>query len=171
MKHDHILITGDFNMKQIDWETMLVSGTHNSFQYRLFDTINDLFLNEMIKEPTRFRGLDTPSKLDWILIENADCTDNIFVSQTLGLSDHSLISIDYDSIVAKNPDDDTSYYSFYNGDYSAMRDELDSIDWKDHLDTCNSQEAWDLIHNKLTSLIERYVPRKKIHKQHKSSMV
>ena len=49
MKHDHILIRGDFNMKQIDWETMLVNGTPNSFQYRLFD-INDLFLNEMIKE-------------------------------------------------------------------------------------------------------------------------
>ena len=36
MKHDHILITGDFNMKQIDWETMLVNGTPNSFQYRFY---------------------------------------------------------------------------------------------------------------------------------------
>ena len=93
----------------------------------LFDTINDLFLNEMIKEPTRFRGSDTPSKLDWILTENADCTDNKIVSEPLGLSDHSLISIEYDCIVAKNPDDDTSYYSFFNGDYCAMRDELDRL--------------------------------------------
>ena len=161
MRHDHILITGDFNMKQIDWETMLVNGTPNSFQYRLFDTINDLFLNEMIKEPTRFRGSDTPSKLDWILTENADCTENKIVSEPLGLSDHSLISIEYDCIVAKNPDDETSYYSFFNGDYCAMREELDNIDWEDLLDTCNSQETWDLIHNKLTGLIERYVPRKK----------
>ena len=145
--HDHILITDDFNMEQMDWEAMLVNGTPNSFQYRLLDTINDLFLNEMIKEPIRFRGSDKPSKLNWILTENFDCTDNKIVSEPFGLSDHSLINIEYDCAVAKNPDVDTSHYIFYNGDYSAMRDELNNLDQKDHLDTCHSQEAWDSIYN------------------------
>ena len=71
----------------------------------MFDSINDLFLTETIQEATRFRGTDRPSKLDWFLTENDQCIYNKNVGAPLGLSDHALISVQYDCIIEKNPDD------------------------------------------------------------------
>ena len=161
IKHDHILIAGDFNLKQIDWATNTVSGLQSSYQYKVFDAVNDLFLHETIKEPTRLRGSDTPSKLDWILTENPDCVQNICIGPPLGMSDHSLISINYNCITDKDDSDECSSYSYYNGNYNAMRDEFNDINWRDGLERVQTQQAWDLFHNKISGLIERHIPKKK----------
>ena len=39
--------------------------------------------------------------------------------------DHSLISLNYDCVVEKDTDDCQINYSFYNGDYDAMREEYE----------------------------------------------
>ena len=83
MKHDHIIITGDLNLKQIDWVNGTVKGNTARYQYQIFDCINDLFLNEMVKEPTRFRCSITPSTLDWVLTENPNCIQDIVVDSPL----------------------------------------------------------------------------------------
>ena len=105
IKHDHLIITGDFNLKEIDWESRSVKGGTESYQRKIFDCINDLFLNETIKSPTRFRGSDTPSKLDWVLSENPELIHDISISPPLGASDHSLISVNYDCITEKDEND------------------------------------------------------------------
>ena len=60
IKHDHIIINGDFNMKQITGPHEKSVGK-NSFQYKSFDTINGIFLCDDVKQPTRMRGSDKPS--------------------------------------------------------------------------------------------------------------
>ena len=125
-----MVITGDFNLKQIDWATNMVRGEANSYQNKVFDCINDLFLTEIIKEPTRFRGTNTPSKLDWILTNNPDCIQEKCVNSPLGLSDHSLISISYQCITEKDETDDLRQYSYFNGNYSQMKDDFNNIDWE-----------------------------------------
>ena len=161
IKHDHLMITGDFNLKQIDWETNSVRGEANSYQYEVFDCINDLFLTEVIKEPTRFRGTNTPSKLDWVLTNNPDCIQDKKVDSPLGLSDHSLISVSYYCITDKDEADELSHYSYFNGNYTAMKEDFNDINWESELRNKNTQHTWDVIHNKLTGLIERHVPKKK----------
>ena len=160
IKHDHLLINGDFNLKQIDWENHMVRGLQNSYQNLVFDCINDLFLTEVIKEPTRLRGTDTPSNLDWVLTDNVDCILDKVIGQPLGLSDHSLIEVTYQCITA-NETDGSENYSFFNGNYSSMREDFNNIDWQYELENKDTQQTWDIIHNKLTGLIERHVPMKK----------
>ena len=87
IKHEHLVITGDFNLKQLDWAKRELSGEYSSYQYKVFDTINDLFLSENVKQPTRFRGSDTPSNLDWVLSENASCVSEVIIDAPLGPSD------------------------------------------------------------------------------------
>ena len=161
LKHDHIIINGDFNLKQIDWESNHVSGISDSYQNRVFDCVNDLFLTEVIKEPTRFRGTNTPSNLDWVLTENPECIQEKSVESPLGLSDHSMISVTYQCNVEKDESDETNRYSFFNGNYSDMRDDFNNISWDQELNNRNTQDSWDIIHGKLTGLIERHVPKKK----------
>ena len=160
-KHDHMVITGDFNLKQIDWSTHTVRGENTSYQHQIFDCVNDLFLTETIKEPTRFRGTNTPSALDWILTNNSQCIHDIKVGAPLGLSDHSLISLLYQCNLENDDLEDHKHFSFFNGDYKSMREECASIDWNKELENKNTQQTWDHIHSRLTGLIERHVPKKK----------
>ena len=149
IKHDHIIIAGDFNLKQIDWESRQVTGAQDSYQYKVFDAVNDLFLTETVQEPTRFRGSDQPSKLDWVLTENATCVSNMMINPPLGPSDHSLLSLDYYCFLEKDSSDDPSGYSYCRGNYDSMREELDSPDWIGSLQDLSAQQAWDSMSNKI----------------------
>ena len=161
IKHDHILIAGDFNLKQINWESNTVRGEPSSYQQKVFDCVNDLFLYESVQQPTRFRGTNVPSNLDWILTENSNCVENIVVGPPLGMSDHSMISLNYNCITENDETDNDFNYSFYNANYDAMRQEIGDIDWEAEIENMPTQRAWDCFHSKITGLIERYVPKKK----------
>ena len=161
LKHDHIIIAGDFNTKQINWELNSVRGKESTYQYKLFDTVNDLFLKDVVQEPTRFRGSDNPSNLDWVLTENIDCILDKSLDAPLGPSDHSLIKIKYECTIESDMNDDTPHYSYYNGDYDTMRTEFSDAAWTESLDTMDTQQAWDSFHNRLLGLIEKHVPKKK----------
>ena len=161
IKHDHIMINGDFNMKQLNWATREVSGEKNSFQYKLFDTINDTFLCENVKQPTRMRGSDKPSCLDWVLSENPLCISDMMVDAPLGPSDHSLIPFNYDCVIEKCGSDEMHSRSFYNGDYKSMREDLATLNWELEFEGLTTQQSWDKFYGKINGLIERHVPKKK----------
>ena len=42
-----------------------------------------------------------------------------------------------------------------------MREDFNDIEWEKELGNKNTQETWDIIHSKITGLIERHVPKKK----------
>ena len=42
IKHDNLIITGDFNLKQINWELREVGGLKDSYQNTVFNTIDKL---------------------------------------------------------------------------------------------------------------------------------
>ena len=67
----HLLICGDFNMKDIVWSNMSVNP-RNTYVESFIDTIQDLFLFQHIQEPTHFRPGTTPSLLDLVFTNEAD---------------------------------------------------------------------------------------------------
>ena len=66
----HLLICGDFNMKDINWSNMSVNPRNDHVE-SFIDTIQDLFLFQHIQEPTRFRPGTTPSLLDLVFTNEA----------------------------------------------------------------------------------------------------
>ena len=148
-------------MKQINWATREVSGEKNSFQYKSFDTINDTFLCENVKQPTRMRGSDKPSCLDWVLSENPLCISDMMVDAPLGPNDHSLISFNYDCVIEKWGSDEMHSRSFYNGDYESMGENLSTINWELEFEGLTTQQSWEKFYGKINGLIERYLPKKK----------
>ena len=143
LKHDHMITSGDFNLKQIDRESHQVIRSQDSYQYKLLYTVNDLFLTETEHEPTRFRESNQSSKLDWVLTENATCISNIKVNPPLGPSDHSLLSFDYYGFTEKDSNDVSSACSYFSGKYVSMR-ELDSPEWIESILGLDAQEVWDI---------------------------
>jgi hypothetical protein len=66
--YSHILIIGDFNYPDIDWENWNTKGdSTNNHEYKCVETIQDNFLYQHTRKPTRWLGTDTPHILDLIV--------------------------------------------------------------------------------------------------------
>lgn len=63
---DQLLICGDFNFGNIDWETHNIAPGSSSDTQCFYDCIQDCFLEQHVRQPTRKRGHHDPSTLDLI---------------------------------------------------------------------------------------------------------
>ena len=64
-KSSHLLICGDFNYPDIDWECKFFDEISN-IKRQFLDTIQDCQFYQHIFEPTRYRNEDTPGLLDLV---------------------------------------------------------------------------------------------------------
>ena len=53
-EYNNIFIVGDFNYCTIDWK-LRVTRSHSESATRFMTTINYLFLEQIVSEPTRYR--------------------------------------------------------------------------------------------------------------------
>ena len=158
-----LTITGDFNYNVINWQTKELFCSQNHPACKAYDHRNDLFWEELIKEPTRFGHMQNPTRDDWILSNNADRISNIEIGSALGRSDHATINFtidtSFETIETKNN------YQYYKGKYDDMRSELEDTDWQIIASSWTSFEFF------YVGLVERHIPKKKIPKQNQTFMV
>ena len=53
--YDQVLIVGDFNLPNIDWETKMFLDASTHFSHVFVETIQDCYLSQEVSEPTRYR--------------------------------------------------------------------------------------------------------------------
>ena len=61
-----MLITGDFNVKEIDWGSQTTSTGEEHIATQFLEIVRDSYLIQHVKEATRHRGTDRPSTLDLV---------------------------------------------------------------------------------------------------------
>ena len=66
---NEVVILGDFNLPSINWNTFL---SHELYGDRFLDVLNEVGLNQLISEPTRYRFNQNPSLLDQVLTNESD---------------------------------------------------------------------------------------------------
>ena len=159
IKHKHVCIMGDFNYKEINWDKNEVYTNSEHHAYHLFDTVNDLFLYENVRQPTRFRDGQNPSALDWVLTDKQDSISHLQVEPPLGKSDHGVISFNLD--VSSNNTAHYCPYAYHRGDYNKIKNDMNDIDWVTELADSTIDEAWGLFSRKLSGAIERHIPKQK----------
>ena len=81
----------------------------------MFDTINKLFLTEIIQEPTRILVNQNPSTLDWILKHNDDDIYNMEIGSPLGKSDHAVITFNINNVC--DIQEQKCKYNYYKGEH------------------------------------------------------
>ena len=80
---------GDFNFPNIAYKTQCVIAGSSSDSTTFFETIQDLFLVQKVREPTRIRGeREIPSVLDYIFTSEEDLLDTVDYQVPIGKSDH-----------------------------------------------------------------------------------
>ena len=153
--YNNIFIVGDFNYCTIDWNLRVIRS-HSESATRFMTTINDLFLEQLVSEPTRYRVGQKENILDLVLTNNLYFVESIDYCDPLGMSDHVslLIYLNFESTHnSKLPK-----RMYYNGNYILMNEFFNGFNWTLLLDTLNTQECWDLFTDKVDYAIEKFIP-------------
>ena len=81
MDGSDIIIMGDFNYKEINWEREKGMGKE---QDKFIACIQQSLLTQHVKDVTRFRGNDKPSRVDLVLTSDEDMLEEIEIQSPLG---------------------------------------------------------------------------------------
>ena len=158
INHSVFICVGDFNFKEIDWRTNRVHCTPTHPASLMYDKLNDLFLKQVVTEPTRYREGETQNLLDWVLTNNPDRIENLQCGPPLGeKGDHCTIL--FKIVVKYSHKDKGGNYCFNKGDYHRIKENLCRIDWDAEIGSDNIEIAWLKFQSIMNKTIEQFIPK------------
>ena len=157
--HSHLLIVGDFNMPQIDWENSFSPAPPMDISHSFLEALDDCFLKQHVTQPTRFRPGETPHILDLIVTNEDGMAQNIHHEAGLGKSDHVILRFDlccytYQLIA---PAAHTNYFKGNSAKFIKM---LDETDW-DQMANLTIDEKYQFITDGIKASAQECFPTSK----------
>lgn len=150
LPHANFILCGDFNYPDIDWEALTASSRQSKDFLELVLTFN---LFQAVHEPTRGSNI-----LDLILVSSPELIQSL--SQSSGLSDHSLLFFDLTIEISAHQPSVKYIRDYRNADLASVNSDLDQFfaAFLLSMSTRSVNENWCLFKHKLLSLIDAYVP-------------
>ena len=152
---DNLLILGDFNFKEIDWQNGKCNTlpTHPAHKFLL--ACKNAFLIQNQTEITRFRKGEEPSLLDLVLTNRDDIVNEITTGAGLGKSDHvtQIINLNwkYSKQTKERP-------NFQKADFESINNLLKETRWEEELQGKTTNEMWLTIKGKINTAVQDFVP-------------
>ena len=88
--------------------------------------------------------------------------DNITHSEPVGKSDHCVLEFTVNCHATnKNSDIGTVKYNYQKADFIALRNELNTIDWRKELGDKSTEELTQKFMTVLTTSMDKYIPKKR----------
>ena len=160
-KLKNLVIYGDFNHPEIDWQHMFCSRGEEHPASAFLYTIQDSKLDQLTTEPTHYKPNCRPSLIDLILTNNKEILDAPTQLPPLGKS-HHVIQMNNINYQKNDPlcNIKIKKYQVSKGNYTAINNELKSVDWESELSSqdINTNSAWDKVSNKIKELRDKHVP-------------
>ena len=85
----HLLVLGDFNIKEIDWNSNTTTVGENHMSSLFLECIRDCYLYQHVREVTRHRHGTEPSLLDLIFTNESNMIDSLV--HTAGLRSKAVV--------------------------------------------------------------------------------
>jgi len=155
LNYTHVLIAGDFNYKNIDWDNMSCDLSIESDTAMFLEVIKDTYLTQHIAEPTRFRESEQSNILDLVFSNEEHMIDNIALLPGLGKSDHCIITFNFICYLQDSALD-SQKLNYYKGDYVAIKESLSDYDWDKYLN--NVDEFWEHFYEQITQAMQKHIP-------------
>ena len=155
-----VIVIGDFNYREIDWETMK-AGSKKAEEF--LDVVMDNLWSQHVTKPTRQNSL-----LDLVITSDPNMVDevDVMIIDHLGTSDHSMVQ--WEMIYRVELQQAKPKRDFRNANFDRMKEELNKVNWKEDLDDCSTEDAWKLFKEKLQHQIRTNVPMKHQTKRRKT---
>ena len=169
--HD-VYITGDFNLPNIDWETLNIGselGVNGTLSAQaLLDFMSGNFLTQVVDKPTRDNNI-----LDLVLTNVPNYVADIESTETR-LSDHNLVCAQLAFDARSNtprghmqkPVEDGTFFglNLHKADMDSIAGELDKVDWEALKTTCPENDSGaafaELIRAKTLEVCAMFTPKK-----------
>lgn len=108
-----MILVGDFNLPDVDW--LNIRATNNSTNYELlFDLLQDIFLSQLVGEPTRDQNI-----LDLELATSTDIVQDLIVGEPF--SHHNLITFSVTTSFVLPCKSQKLNYAFRKADWDHLR--------------------------------------------------
>ena len=147
MKSSHLLICGDLNYPEIDWEYEYVD---ESTEIRPFiDTVQACY--QHIFQPTRYRKGNEPSLLDLILTNEDGMVSDVIHNPGIGESDHECLVFTLDCYKEERRGIENRP-NYYKADLETIKDRLDHLNWSSEL-----KGNFSVAYLNFTNLLERAI--------------
>ena len=121
--------------------------------------LQDNFLTQHVLEPTRAARI-----LDIVLSSQKEFVDNVVIQEPLGSSDHNQLNFNIKIKSDKTKVIQCRRY-FRKDNYKEIRKSLAHIDWNDKIKNKTATECWNILRGEIDSVIDSYVPMKKLGKR------
>lgn len=158
MKHDAIIIVGDFNMRSIDWQNWFGKSKNDE---EFIELVQDMFLSQLVDKPTRFRHGQKPSLLDLILTNKEELISNLEYHSPLGKSDH--VTLCFEVAISADLNLPTTKRLMVNkANFEAIAQVFARTDWDTILQDTNATAAWEIFVQIYKQAIQEHVPMKEI---------
>ena len=141
----------------------MVNDCATSFSQRFYDKLSDLYLYQIVNEPTRLRGDNVPSCLDLVITASGTNVCNLKVLCPIGKC-HNVITSDFNVRVNGQVDKDIFRYAYSKGDYRRMCALLRDVDWSVVTDSSDVDITWEFFNSTFQYVIHECVPLVKVNK-------
>ncbi|CAG2219752.1 unnamed protein product [Mytilus edulis] len=156
--YNNILITGDFNMRDIDWNFWTTPHSEDHYEHTFIEALRDNFLYQHIDKPTRFRENQMCRTLDLVITKDESNIDNINIDAPLGLSDHATITFDF--LYSFNEyETGKSKYKYSKCDFEKFSEDFSNFDWDSSFEDKDISEMWKIFYEKYKKCVETYIPK------------
>ena len=158
--YSHVCIVGDFNYRDINWNSWTTPHDENSKEAKFIEAVRDCFLFQHIEEPTRARGNDDPSLIDLVLTNEELQVSDVVHHAPLGKSDHSVITFNYHCYLDFSKP--KKCYQYNKADFDGMIRNPESTSWEEtfmmEARTKDPETQWEMLKAKLIELRNKFVP-------------
>ena len=146
-----LLLLGDFNMPEINWETncALRSSDHTML---LCEIIQDNFLTQLVKDPTREENI-----LDLAFVSSPDLVHDLTVGQPF--SDHNSINLLLSRSSHVGRRSEKLAYSFRKADWEHLRNLLNHTPWHCAFLEDNIDLVWSAWSDLLLPAVDECIPK------------
>lgn len=161
LRRNRLILVGDFNCREVDWDSKDAGLNQRSWGSRLLELVTENLLTQHVKESTRMRGTNEPSRLDLIFTKDPHEISEINYLCAVGKSDHLLLKWQLISskanIVNDNYRNDRLNYS--KTDYVSLRRYFEGVDWNLIMQEQNIQGKYNKFLEIYGEGIKQFVPK------------
>ena len=161
---ENTILLGDFNCREINWETLTVNSSEDSFSQRFLDTCQDKFLQQSVNFPTNYTpqkdGTITKTCIDLILTDNPELIASVRSTGHLGKSNHVILEALLK--VPSSQNDSTELVpDFRKADFKELRNSLLLVQWENDLNPLSTVESWEFFKQQINKRMEDSIPKKR----------
>ena len=157
----NIILTGDFNTKDINWETNSVKNNPqygNELNQLLLDIGNDNMMTQVQLKPTRGESV-----LDLCFTTLPDQVKK--VEPVPGMSDHLAVGIEIDTAVKYTRKRPRTVYLYQKGDMSAVKRKLENFKesfLRSEPMKNSVEDNWKQLKKAIFDAMDKHIPQKKL---------